>query len=273
MLVNRREMLKRAGAGFGLVGLAGAMHEGGLLSSASAAKWDQLRPHFAPKAKRVLFLFMNGAPSHVDTFDPKPALKKHEGEEPGERPKAAGRVSAIAFQIPAARRERRRDERALPQSGQAGRRLVRDPLDAHGRSQPRTRPLADALGQHPADPAVYGFLDVLRPGQRKQEPAQFRLPLSGLPVVGPQLWSNSFLPGEHQGMAVDTNDMAGRQARRQHPPPGVESDSSSENNSIFWPNSTACTPRTAAGMMRSSRKSRQWKWRFPCSGRRPRFST
>src|SRR5690606_28240813 len=38
-------------------------------------------PHFPARAKRLIFLFMNGGPSHVDTFDPKPALKDHEGED------------------------------------------------------------------------------------------------------------------------------------------------------------------------------------------------
>src|SRR5207302_6194024 len=37
-------------------------------------------PHFPPRAKRVIFLFMNGGPSHVDTFDPKPSLEKYEGK-------------------------------------------------------------------------------------------------------------------------------------------------------------------------------------------------
>lgn len=64
-------------AGFGMLGLAS------LLGSASADSIESTRaPHFAPKAKRLVFLFMNGGPSHVDTFDPKPALAAHEGEQP-----------------------------------------------------------------------------------------------------------------------------------------------------------------------------------------------
>jgi hypothetical protein len=59
-LLTRREWLRRAGVGFGLLGLAGALSAAG-------------RPHFPARAKRVIFLFMNGGPSHVDTFDPKPA--------------------------------------------------------------------------------------------------------------------------------------------------------------------------------------------------------
>jgi hypothetical protein len=74
--VTRRDILARAGHGFGAIAL------GSLLSAKPrvnplAAK----APHFAPKAKSVIFLFMVGGPSHVDTFDPKPALEKYAGQK------------------------------------------------------------------------------------------------------------------------------------------------------------------------------------------------
>src|SRR3954463_2259405 len=81
-LVSRREMLRRTAIGFGSIGLAGTMQAAGLLGTASAATPGNSGLHFAPRAKRVIYLFMNGGPSHVDTFDPKPALKDHEGEVP-----------------------------------------------------------------------------------------------------------------------------------------------------------------------------------------------
>src|SRR5687768_1722245 len=85
-MLTRREMLQRSGAGFGLLGLAGTLQGAGLLSAGSNPAGGHRGVHFPPRAKRVIFLFMNGAPSHVDTFDPKPALKQHEGEQPsGER--------------------------------------------------------------------------------------------------------------------------------------------------------------------------------------------
>ncbi len=73
--INRREMLRRCTAGFGTLGLAG------MLGPEQACATSPGGPHFAPRAKRVIFLFMNGGPSHVDTFDPKPALKTHEGKQ------------------------------------------------------------------------------------------------------------------------------------------------------------------------------------------------
>src|SRR4029077_9392203 len=54
-------------------------------SKAQAAMTGASGPHFAPRAKRVVHFFLNGGPSHVDTFDPKPALAKYAGKPlPGE---------------------------------------------------------------------------------------------------------------------------------------------------------------------------------------------
>ncbi len=76
-LLSRREMLLRAGAGFGAAALAG------ILSDEARASGGEPRgvPHFAPRAKSVIFLFMGGGPSQVDTFDPKPLLRELHGKE------------------------------------------------------------------------------------------------------------------------------------------------------------------------------------------------
>src|SRR6185436_10303771 len=76
-ILSRRKMLQRMCAGFGLVGLGG-LFDPRVLFAENATR----APHFAPRAKRVIFLFLNGGPSHVDTFDPKPDLRKYEGEQP-----------------------------------------------------------------------------------------------------------------------------------------------------------------------------------------------
>src|SRR5438552_17985550 len=81
--LSRRAMLCRAGMGFGLLSLAGTLQSAGFLSAAPANPGhSMIGPHFPARAKRVIFLFMNGAPSHVDTLDPKPALQKHTGQKP-----------------------------------------------------------------------------------------------------------------------------------------------------------------------------------------------
>ena len=76
--IGRRELLKRFGAGFGATALAGL-----LATDASASAKSPLAeksPHFKPRAKRIIFLFMPGGPSQVDTYDPKPRLNRDNGK-------------------------------------------------------------------------------------------------------------------------------------------------------------------------------------------------
>src|SRR5438094_780943 len=73
--MTRRIALTMMGNGFGMVGLAHLLAAGGPPSSSLGPEV----PQFAPRAKRVIFLFLNGGPSHVDTFDPKPMLEKYHG--------------------------------------------------------------------------------------------------------------------------------------------------------------------------------------------------
>ncbi|MCA9014696.1 MAG: DUF1501 domain-containing protein [Planctomycetaceae bacterium] len=75
-MISRREMLRRSSAGFGSLALAALLGSDG---QAAQQKMVQ-QPHFTPKAKRVIFLFMHGGPSHMDTFDYKPQLQKDSGK-------------------------------------------------------------------------------------------------------------------------------------------------------------------------------------------------
>jgi hypothetical protein len=85
---TRRQFLWEVGGGFAGLALADLLARDGFLTSpAVAAEGDRdghplapQRPHFAAKARHCIFLFMNGAPSQVDTFDPKPALTRHHGQ-------------------------------------------------------------------------------------------------------------------------------------------------------------------------------------------------
>ena len=82
---SRRELLQATSCGFGylaLAGLFGAQNR----AAGAASEANPLapkKPHFAPRAKRVIFMFMQGAPSHVDTFDYKPQLEADDGKSPG----------------------------------------------------------------------------------------------------------------------------------------------------------------------------------------------
>src|SRR5437588_810566 len=83
-VLNRRQMLRRVGGGFGSVALAGLLAEEtrgtGPFTPKSVNRLAVKAPHFTPRAKQVIFLFMPGGPSQVDTFDPKPRLTKDHGK-------------------------------------------------------------------------------------------------------------------------------------------------------------------------------------------------
>src|SRR5262245_58420564 len=87
---TRREFLWEVGAGFAGLALIDLLSRDGFFSSRAAAEpkpgdaathlLSPKKPHFPAKAKHAVFLFMNGGPSHVDTFEPKPALAKYNGK-------------------------------------------------------------------------------------------------------------------------------------------------------------------------------------------------
>ncbi len=83
-VLTRRYWLRQSAAGFGYLALAGLLNEGG--GSARAAETSAANPlaprppHFTPRAKRIIFLFMHGGPSQVDTFDYKPLLERDHGK-------------------------------------------------------------------------------------------------------------------------------------------------------------------------------------------------
>src|SRR5690242_14220683 len=67
---TRREALRLMGAGFGMTAFA----------HAAASPWAPKPPHFAPKARRVIYIFLTGGLSAIDSFDHKPALDRHDGK-------------------------------------------------------------------------------------------------------------------------------------------------------------------------------------------------
>jgi len=101
---SRRDWLRTTASGFGYLAFAALAYEEAMRQRASAAAENPLAPkppHFPPRAKRVIFLCMEGGPSHVDTFDYKPRLKTDDGKAP---PRSGGgfrfgRLMASPFQF------------------------------------------------------------------------------------------------------------------------------------------------------------------------------
>jgi hypothetical protein len=209
-LVSRREMLRRTALGFGTIGLAGTLQSAGLLSpAAGATSSPSVGVHFAPRAKRVIYLFMNGGPSHVDTFDPKPALKSHEGKLPEGstmRKKKGGFVpSPFAF-APQGRSGVVMSE-LFPNLARCADDLC--VIRSMHTDVPNHEPgllLMHSGNQQPIRPSMGSWISYGLGTENENLPA-FVVLAPRKPVIGPFLWSNSFLPGAHQGMSVDTNDM------------------------------------------------------------------
>jgi hypothetical protein len=206
-MISRREMLGRVGTGLGLVGLAGLMSEQGLLASEPATSGGPLAPrapHFAPRAKRIIHLYMNGGPSQVDTFDPKPALATYQGQRPAsianlrtENNTAGLRPSPFRF----------------PHCGRSGLQISElfPEVAKHADDLCVIRSMHTNIPNH--EPSMFmmnsGHVQSLRPsygswllyglGTENQNLPGFVVLSAGLPVNGAQNWSNRFLPGIYQG--------------------------------------------------------------------------
>ena len=141
------------------------------------------QPHFAPKAKNVIFLFMAGAPSHLELFDNKPQLAKFDGTLPPAELLKGYRAAFInpnskllgpKFKFAKHGQCGAELSELLPHTGR-GRRRHRDrEVDGHRRVQPRAGPDSDEhrlAAVRPAEPRRVG---ALRPGQRVAGPARLR---------------------------------------------------------------------------------------------------
>ena len=92
-LFSRRDALRTAACGFGYLAFASLAQQAAAQEAGYASPVSPKAPHFSPRAKRVIFLFMQGAPSHVDTFDYKPKLQSDSGKAFGR-----GKLMASPFQ-------------------------------------------------------------------------------------------------------------------------------------------------------------------------------
>jgi hypothetical protein len=109
--LTRRELLWEMGGGFAGVALAGLLAQDAHADSPLATK----KSHFPGKAKACIFLMMNGGPSQVDTFDPKPALKKYAGQElPKDKKFINSGGRKIGFLTPAFRKFKPGGKSGLP---------------------------------------------------------------------------------------------------------------------------------------------------------------
>ncbi|MFO1094150.1 MAG: DUF1501 domain-containing protein [Planctomycetaceae bacterium] len=96
LAANRRAFLTQSGVGIGGLALADMLQRDGAAAAAAPDRGELGAPHAAPKAKRIISLFMSGAPSHLDLFDYKPELIKHHGEQLPESIRKGQRLTAMS---------------------------------------------------------------------------------------------------------------------------------------------------------------------------------
>jgi hypothetical protein len=207
--LSRRQVLRRFANGFGMIGLAGLLAED-FFASAVASSANPLlvkAPHFPPKAKRIIFLFMSGGPSHVDTFDPKPRLASDNGKPlPFEKPKLERTRTGNLLQSPW----------KFQKHGQAGievsellpniascmddlcviRSMVADNINHNGAC------LQMNTGEQAFSRPSMGSWLLYGLGSENQDLPGFIVISPSQPAQGAPLWSSSFLPAAYQGTLV-----------------------------------------------------------------------
>ena len=196
---TRREMLVRSGAGFGMLGLSSVLAQEAA-KDLSANPMSPKQPHFEPKAKHVIFLFMNGGPSHVDTFDPKTELKTQEG-----KPGPGGKFMPSPFKFAKYGQAGIDMSELFPHLGKVADELCI--LRSMHTSTPNHEPgllMMNSGNQQPIRPCLGSWL-TYGLGSENQNLPGFVVLCPGKPVVGPALWGNSFLPGIFQGTHINNS--------------------------------------------------------------------
>ncbi len=206
---TRREMLSRSGMGLGLLSLTDLL--GGESVRAEPTATNPLapkRPHFAAKAQRVIHLFLNGGPSHVDTFDPKPMLDKYHGQS-----------------LPTSLRTERKTGAALrspfkfAKHGQNGievselfpyvARSIDDVcvIRSMYADVPNHEPsflLMNCGDNRQSRPSVGAWVTYGLGTENQNLPGFIVLCPGGYPTMAGQNWRSAFLPGAFQGTHIDT---------------------------------------------------------------------
>ncbi len=207
--LTRRQLLGRVGMGFGALAL-GDLIGAGAAQAAPASPFAARQPHFEPKAKRVIHFFMNGGPSQVDTFDPKPMLDKYDGKPlpnllKTERPTGAGMKSPFAF--------KKYGECGLEVSDLFGRTAAfADDLCVIRSMQadvPNHEPSLGLMncGESRLHRPSFGSWVTYGLGSENQNlPGYISMCPKGMPTRRTKNWQSAFLPSIYQGTYINTEN-------------------------------------------------------------------
>jgi hypothetical protein len=206
--LSRRALLERFTGGIGLLGLAGLLDQNARGDGLSVVNSNGVAlPHHAPSAKRVIFLFMPGGPSHVDLFDPKPRLTQENGKPlPFEKPKLMRTPTANLLASPF--KFQKHGESGIEVSelfpNVAGcvddlcvvRSMVADNINHNGAC------LQMCTGEQTFSRPSMGAWMLYGLGSENQNLPGYIVISPNQPAQGAPLWGSSFLPADYQGTWV-----------------------------------------------------------------------
>jgi hypothetical protein len=213
--LSRRAWLGRSGCGLGLLGLAGVLADDGLLASDTARggaphlPLAPRSPHFAAKAKHVIHIFCNGGPSHVDTFDPKPALAKYAGKTLPAGNLATERKTGAA--LPSPFKFQKYGESGIEVSELFAKTAAHIDDIAVIRSMhadvPNHEPsllLMNCGDSRLVRPSLGSWVTYGLGTVNQNLPGFIAMVPGGYPILETQNWQGAFLPGVFQGTYIDT---------------------------------------------------------------------
>ncbi len=207
---SRREFLHRSGMGFGALGLGALLgHENHACGAANPLM--PKAPHFPAKAQRVIHIFFNGGPSHVDTFDPKPELTKRDGQPLATPNLITERITGVAMASPF--KFRRFGESGIEVSelfSHIGRQIddvcvIRSMYADLPNHEPSLM-LMNTGTANVVRPSFGSWLTYGLGSENENLPGFVAMSPGGHPVKGPQNWQAAFLPSVYQGTYIDTKD-------------------------------------------------------------------
>ena len=206
---TRRELLTRTGMGMGWLGLQPLLGRPSPAADNSATYPLAVKaPHFAPKAKRVIHLFMNGGPSHVDSFDPKPILTKYHGQSLPTSLKTERKTgAAFGSPFPFSRHGESGIEISslFPHVAESADELcvIRSMYADVPNHEPSFLLMNCGEGRQPR-PAMGAWVNYGLGTDNQNLPGFIVMCPAGQPTTGANNWRSAFLPGAYQGTYIDT---------------------------------------------------------------------
>ena len=207
---SRRDALRRMGAGFGMMAFAGMVSDSLKAEDGAPRKLD-----FEPKAKHIIFLYMNGGLSQVDSFDPKPALDKYHGQPmPGDHiatERKTGALMRSPFKFKKYGQSGMEVSELFPHVGECSDDIcfIRSMYTDIPNHEPSMLMMNTGFSQA-GRPSLGAWMTYGLGTLNKNLPGYVVLCPDVPTTVGPPLWDSSFLPAIHQGTFI-SNKIAEKQ--------------------------------------------------------------